>query len=239
MTSVITASRDGAVATLTIAGAEGNLLSLDDVRALTAALRAAAASDAKAIVLRAAGPDFCRGRGGGAGGASPTAVQVRRNVCEPILDAYAAIESAPQPVIALVQGAAHGFGAAVASACDIAIAADNARFKLPEMAHDLPPTLAMSALLPRVPKKALAWLVYSMEEIDAERALALGIVSAVAPLAALDRALAKLLATMTARSSTALVAVKEFLRAAPSMEPQGMASYAATLLSGVLASAGK
>lgn len=240
MTSVVEMNRDGAVATVTIdRAAEGNLLSIDDLRALAACLRAAAATDAKVIVLRAAGSDFCRGRAAAGGGSSPTAMQMRTHVCEPILDAYAAIEGARQPVVALVQGAAYGFGAAVAGACDITIAADNARFKLPEMEGNLPPTLAISALLPRIPRKALAWMVYSMEEIDAERALAFGLVSAVAPLAALDQALAKLLAGMTARSPAALVAVKDFLRDAPLMEPRGMASYAANLLASVLSSAGR
>jgi enoyl-CoA hydratase len=240
MTRVVKMNRDGAVATVTIdRAAEGNLLSIDDVRALAATVRAAAATDAKVIVLRAAGADFCRGRAAAAGGASPSAMQMRANVCEPILDAYAAIEGARQPVVALVQGAAYGFGAAVAAACDITIAADNARFRLPEMEGNLPPTLAMSALLPRMPRKAIAWMVYSMEEIDAARALAFGLVSAVAPLAGLDHALAKLVATMTARSPEALVAVKDFLRDAPLMEPRGMAGYGANLLASVLSSAGR
>jgi len=103
-------------------------------------------------------------------------MKMRASVCEPILDVYDAIGNARQPVVALVQGKAHGFGSAVAGACDLTIAADNARFRLPEMEKDLPPTLAISALMARVPRKALTWLVYSMEEIDAHAALQLGIV---------------------------------------------------------------
>jgi hypothetical protein len=44
---------------------------------------------------------------------------------------------------------------------------------------------------------------------------------------------------MTARSPEALVAVKDFLRSAPHMEPRGMADYGANLLAAVLSSAGK
>ena len=44
---------------------------------------------------------------------------------------------------------------------------------------------------------------------------------------------------MTARTPEALVAVKDFLRSAPHMEPRGMADYAANLLASVLSSAGK
>jgi enoyl-CoA hydratase len=236
--TTITSSRDGAVATITIDNAaHGNLLTVEDLRELAAAVRAAGATDAKVIVLRSAGTDFCRGRAPGA--PSPTALKVRANVCEPILDVYDAIAGVRQPVVARVQGAALGFGAAMAGTCDLTIAADNARFQLPEMHRDLPPTLAISALMARVPRKALTHLVYSMEEIDAATALRLGIVSQVVPLAALDSALAKLLATMTARRPDALVAVKDFFRAAPHMDPRGIADYAGNLLAAVLSSAGK
>jgi enoyl-CoA hydratase len=236
--TTITSSRDGAVATVTIDNAaQGNLLTVEDLRELAAAIRTAGATDAKVIVLRTVGADFCRGRSPGA--PSPTALTMRANVCEPILDVYDALAGIRQPVVARVQGAALGFGAAMAGACDLTIAADNARFQLPEMHRDLPPTLAISALMARVPRKALTHLVYSMAEIDAATALQLGIVSQVVPLADLDGAVAKLLATMTARSPEALVAVKDFFRAAPYMDPRGIADYAGNLLAAVLSSAGK
>jgi len=235
----VTSTRDGAVVTITLdRAAEGNLLSIDAVRELAAAFRAANTTDAKVIVLRGNGADFCRGRGGG-GPPSPTAMKMRANVCEPILDVYAAMSGAHQPIVGVVQGAAYGFGCAIASVCDITIAHDTARFKLPEMEKDLPPTLAMSAVGPRVPLKVIAWMVYAMEELDAHAAHQVGIVSKVAPEPMVEMELDKLLKTMTARSPEALVAVKDFLRSAPHMEPRGMADYGANLLAAVLSSAGK
>jgi enoyl-CoA hydratase/carnithine racemase len=82
-------------------------------------------------------------------------------------------------------------------------------------------------------------MVYSMDELDARTALQIGIVSKVVPSVQVEGEVAKLLATMTARTPEALVAVKDFLRSAPHMEPRGMADYAANLLAGVLSSAGK
>jgi enoyl-CoA hydratase/carnithine racemase len=238
--NIIKSTRDGAVATITLDRAqEGNLLSIDMVRELSAAFRAAGESDAKVIVLRGNGADFCRGRDPKGGIPSPTALKMRVNVCEPILDAYDAMANARQPIVGVVQGMAHGFGSAIAGACDLTIAHDTARFRLPEMEKDLPPTLAVSALMPRVPRKALAWMVYSMDELDARTALQIGIVSKVVPSVQVEGEVAKLLATMTARTPEALVAVKDFLRSAPHMEPRGMADYAANLLAGVLSSAGK
>jgi enoyl-CoA hydratase len=238
MNEIIRASRDGMVANITIdRPAEGNLLTIEMVRALTAAFRAAGKSNAKVIVLSSTGPDFCRGRDNAGTPPSPTALKMRANVCEPILDAYDAIANAPQPVVCAVQGAALGFGCAIAGACDISIAAVNARFKLPEMEKNLPPTLAISALMPRTQRKALTWMVYSMEELDASMALQFGIVSAVVPAAQLDTAVSKLITNMTARSPEALIAVKDFFRTAPLMEPRGVADYASNLLASVLTSA--
>jgi enoyl-CoA hydratase/carnithine racemase len=235
----ITSARDGAVVTIALDRAsEGNLLPVDGVRELAAAFRAASATDAKVIVLRGNGVDFCRGRGGG-GPPSPTAMKMRTNVCEPILDVYEAMSSAHQPIVGVVQGVAFGFGCAIASVCDITIAHDTARFKLPEMEKDLPPTLAMSAVMPRVPRKVLAWMVYAMDELDAHAAHQVGIVSKVAPETMVEWEVEKLLKTMTARSPEALVAVKDFIRSAAHMEPRGMADYGANLLAGVLSSAGK
>jgi enoyl-CoA hydratase/carnithine racemase len=239
MSDLIRMSRDGAVTTITIdRPTDGNVLTLDMLRTLAATIKSTAASDAKVIVLRSTGADFCRGRDPKGGPANPTALVLRDQVLQPILDVYAALNDAPQPVVGAVQGAAFGFGCAMATACDVTIAADNATFKLPEMTHNLPPTLAISALMPKVPRKALAWMVYAMPEIDAQAALQLGIVSAVVPLANLDAAVAETLKTMTARSPAALGAVKEYLRTAPMMEPRGAAAYGVALLSGVLASAG-
>src|SRR5436190_18288626 len=238
MTDYIRSSREGAVATITIdRPADGNVLTLDMLRALTAAIRAAAASDAKVIALRSTGADFCRGRDGKGGPTNPTALVMRDQVLQPILDVYDALNGAPQPVVCAVQGAAYGFGCATAAACDVTIAADVAKFRLPEMSHDLPPTLAISALMPKVPRKPLAYMVYAMPELDAATALQLGIVSAVVPLAALDANVDEVLRTMTARSPAALTAVKDYLRSAPMMEPRGAAAYGVALLSGVLTSA--
>src|SRR5262244_4164461 len=97
--TIVTSSRDGAVTTITLDRAQdGNLLPVDGVRELAAAFRAASGTDAKVIVLRGNGADFCRGRGGG-GPPSPTAMKMRANVCEPILDAYEAMSSAHQPIV--------------------------------------------------------------------------------------------------------------------------------------------
>jgi enoyl-CoA hydratase/carnithine racemase len=105
------------------------------------------------------------------------------------------------------------------------------------MEKNLPPTLAISAMMKRVAPKALTWLVYTMEEIDAGTAMQLGIVSRVVPAADLRAFTDRAIAGLVTRSREALAAVKEYMRVAPGMEPRGAADYGGSLLAAVLSSA--
>jgi enoyl-CoA hydratase/carnithine racemase len=153
------------------------------------------------------------------------------------LSAYAEIRAAPVPVIALVQGDARGFGCALAGVCDLTIAAAEAWFSLPEMDANLPPTLAISALLGKVPPKHMLHLVYTRDKISAADALRIGLVSQVAPSDALEEALQATLARITDRNRAALSAVKQYMVEAPELGLAGASSLAANLLSVVLSSA--
>ena len=111
--SDIKSTREADVATITIdRGSEGGKVTVDQLRDLTSAFRAAGASDAKLIALRSTGNDFCRGRDPRRDQPSFHALAMRENVVKPILDVYDAISSAPQPIVCAVQGGAFGFGCA-------------------------------------------------------------------------------------------------------------------------------
>ena len=235
--SDIKSTREGDAIAITIdRGGEGDTVTVDQLHGLAVAFREAGASDAKVIALRSAGKNFCRGRDPKRDQPSPHALAMRQNVVKPILDVYDAIASAPQPTVCSVRGDAFGFGCALATACDLTIAAADARFRLPEMEKNLPPTLAISAMMGRVTPKALTWLVYTMEEIGADTALQVGIVSRVVPAKDLDTFTHDTIAGLTSRSREALAAVKEYLRVAPAMEPRGAADYGGSLLAAVLSS---
>ena len=240
MSDVIRLASEGAVAAITInRGDEGNQLTIPMVRELAAAFRDAAKTDAKVITLRSMGADFCLGRdtrGGPAGGPPLNAVQMRTNLIAPLLDVYDAISNAPQPIVCSVQGPAMGFGCALATSCDITIASDTARFRLPELEKNLPPTLAISAMMSRVPQKALTWLVYSMREIDAQSALRLGIVSNVVEPGSLVMESDKLVAELCTRARDALIGIKDYVRAAPGLQGRAVADLAGNLLATVFSS---
>lgn len=91
------------------------------------------------------------------------------------------------------------------------------------------PTIAMSGLIDRVPRKALMYLVYSTEEIDAHRALSFGLVSNVAPANKLDSAVNDLVDALKKRPLPALMAVKEYARSAYGMDTQAANDFARNL----------
>lgn len=215
MSESIICTAEGGITRITLNRPDdGNRVS-DPVAVELTELVNAVAKESKVIVLQAAGDDFCLGRAGmGNRPASPPEAYDLRAQNETIFDFYNAFRRAPVPVIGVVQGGAIGFGCAVAGLCDITIAADNARFQLPEMSHNIMPTMAMSALIDRVPRKALVHLVYSTAEIDAQRALTFGLASDVVPLAGLADAADALAQGLASKPLPALTAVKEYARSA-------------------------
>lgn len=231
--------RDGALATLTLTRPDcGNVISNAMGAEISGLLDRC--HDATLLVLRGAGADFCLGRDGAAMRAEApslkTALDYRRGNTEPALALYAAFRRLPAPVLGVVQGRAVGLGCALAGLCDITIAADNASFQLPEMDHGIPPCLAMSALLDHLSPKQIAWLVYSTEAIDAQRALAMGLVSTLVPAAQLEQAADAFVKKTLGRKPAAVPAVKEYLKSAPRMDHQAASDFGSNLLANVLAS---
>lgn len=217
----------------------GNRLTAPEVAELGRAIRAAGArKEIKVVVARARGDAFCLGRVPGTGPAPKTAHDIRTQVADPILSLYADVRATEVPVIAVVQGPALGFGSAFVGVCDLAVAADTARFAFTEMEHNLPPTLAMSAVLEKIPFKSLMHMVLTREEIDGNAALRLGLVSQVAPRAGLDAAAAATVARMTDRDRAALCAVKEYQNAAWNLDAHSAARLGAGIIATVLSSQG-
>jgi enoyl-CoA hydratase/carnithine racemase len=195
-------------------------------------------SDVKLVLISASGDAFCLGRSAGSpGGAAQTPLAIRSEVAEPILSLYADIRATETPVIAIVQGEAKGFGCALIGVCDLAIASEAAVFSMPEMDGNLPPTLAMSAVLGKLPPKQLLHMVYTREKIDAASALAFGLVSQLALPDELEAAAERMIGLLVDRSRPALCAVKEYMGAAAHLDPAAAARLAANTISVVLGSA--
>lgn len=219
----------------------GNLITMGMIAGLSDALRRVPA-EAKLVVIAGRGADFCKGRDYQAApenarqGGAPSAREIIDEMTTPVIEAYTAIRESPLPTLAIVQGAAYGFGCALACACDIVLAAEGSRFRFPEMNRGLPPTLAMHAIMDRVNARAVSYLVYSTAEIDARTALTMGLVSAGFPDADLERHAQALAGTVCGHPLDALKTVKAFLKHAPLMETGGRANFASSLFANALSS---
>jgi len=126
---------------------------------------------------------------------------------------FSSLESIAQPVICAIGGDAVSAGLELALACDVRIAAEGARFALPETGHGLLPMAGGTQRLARlVGRGAALRLVLLGEAIDAREALRIGLVSAVVPR---DRLLAEaeaLALRIASRGPLALRYAKEAVR---------------------------
>ncbi len=127
-------------------------------------------------------------------------------------EACLALRALPVPVIARIQGYCLGGGLEVAVACDLRLAAESARFGMPEVRLGIPSVIE-AALLPTL----VGWgkareLVLTGEMIGAEEALACGLVERVVPDHDLDAALERWLAAVCAGAPEAVRAQKALIR---------------------------
>lgn len=223
--------QDGAILRITINRPEaGNSVTDQMVLELTRALNRAHET-ADLVVLAASGADFCTGRAPRPATAPPPSPEAyrRRDEYDVVFNAYWAMRRAAVPVVGVVRGRAMGFGLALAALCDVSFAADTAKFNIPEMAHNVMPTMVMSSLFDRVSRNAIAWLTYSTDFIGAERALTYGLVSTVVPEPLLEAEVEAFCEKMIHTPRPAILGLKEYLRVAPSMDTQGAIDYARSL----------
>lgn len=211
MADNIIVNKEDGITYITLTDGDGGNRVSDPMAADLSDIMDAASDDSRAIVLKTSGEDFCLGRAimGEGPGTLPEAYDMRGKF-DVVFHFYDAFRRVQIPVIGAVQGKACGFGCAMAALCDITIASDDSQYQLPETSHGIMPTMAMSSLIDRVPRKAILYLTYSADFIDAQQALSCGLVSHVVPLAELDASVEALVGKIKNIPVPALHAVKDF-----------------------------
>ena len=142
--------------------------------------------EVRAMVLRGAGPAFSTGGDVSEFGQAPSPIAARWIRFR--RDVWGRLKSLPIPTVAAVHGFTVGGGLEMALLCDVAIAADDARFCLPETGLGMVPGVAGTQTAPRRLKPGWALdLCITGRWIDAPMALFVGLVAKVVPRKMLDR----------------------------------------------------
>src|SRR3954471_1528817 len=200
---------DGPAATITLNRPDKrNALSLELMQELIAVLeRLGADARVRAIVLEGAGPAFSAGHDlGEMVGRDAGFYQRLFDTCTQLMEAIRAV---PQPVIARVEGIATAAGCQLVAACDLAIAADDARFATPGVKIGLFCSTPMVPLSRAVGRKRALEMLLTGRPIDAATAVDWGLVNRSVPAAELDGAVADLVEAIAGSSPLTVAIGKE------------------------------
>ena len=212
------ASIDGPVATVTIHAPERrNCIDLATWRAFPPLFsRLDADGEVRVVLLRGAGTqafstgadiaEFDTERATAEGSSAYEAENVR---------AFEAVAGSAKPVIALIHGFCFGAGVGLAAACDMRIAADDARFAVPaaRLGVGYPPT-ALRSLVALAGPETVKRLFFRADQLDAAQALAAGLIGEVEPKAEIDAKVAAVAAAIAAGAPLTILAAKRAIDAA-------------------------
>ncbi len=204
-----------------------NALSVALIAALDAALAEIAGDEAvRVVVIGGAGPAFCAGHDLREVRAHPdqAALHALFTQCSALM---MRIQALPKPVIARVHGVATAAGCQLVATCDLAVAADTARFATPGVSIGLFCSTPAVALSRAVGRKAAMEMLLTGDLIPAERAREIGLVNRVVPEVALDAEVAALAAGIAARSPLTLAIGKEAFYRQSDLELDAAYGYAA------------
>jgi enoyl-CoA hydratase/carnithine racemase len=201
--------RQGGVAFLTLnRPAQYNALSEEMLAALEGALDALSTdASVRVVVLAGAGKAFCAGHDLKQMKANPNLEYYRRlfGDCSRLM---MQIQSLPQPVIARVHGIATAAGCQLVAMCDLAVAADDARFAVSGINVGLFCATPSVALSRNVGRKAAFEMLVTGEFIDAQAALERGLINRCVPAERLDQEIGLLADAIAAKPRSVIAAGK-------------------------------
>jgi enoyl-CoA hydratase/carnithine racemase len=212
-TALVVARRDGPVATLTLNDpGHANALSSAMMAALAAALAESSADPAtRVIVIAAEGRVFSAGHDLGELRATDDRASHRSlfDQCSALMLAIGACEA---PVIAKVRGAAVAAGCQLVAACDLAYAANEARFAVSGIDLGLFCSTPSVALSRAVGRKAAGEMLFTGRFVGAAEAAAIGLINRAVPADDLDRTVDEVAATIAAKAADATALGKALFR---------------------------
>jgi enoyl-CoA hydratase/carnithine racemase len=207
-----------------------NALSLALMEALCAALdRAAEDRAVRVVVIAGSGPAFCAGHD-----LRELRAEPRREVYERVFarcsELMLKIVRLPQPVVAEVHGIATAAGCQLVASCDLAVAAETARFATPGVNIGLFCSTPMVALSRAVGRKPAMEMLLTGDLVDAATAQRLGLVNRVVPAPALREAVDALAGQIAGKSAMTLKIGKEAFYRQAELDLDAAYRYAAEVM---------
>lgn len=203
------------VARLTLARPEKhNALSAQMIAELSEAAAALAADRAaRVVILTGEGASFCAGGDLGWMREQFAADRAQRMAeARKLAAMLGALNSLPQPLIGRVNGPAYGGGMGMMSVCDVAVAADDAKFGFTETRLGLVPATISPYVIARMGEGMARRVFMSARLFGAEEAVALGLAARAVPVAALDEAVEAEVAPYLAAAPGAVARSKRLAR---------------------------
>ena len=207
-----------------------NALSVGLMEALLAELdRIAVDASTRVVVIAGAGRGFCAGHDLRELRANPDLgfYQHVFGLCSRLMQR---IVSLPRPVIARVHGVATAAGCQLVASCDLAVAAEGARFAVPGVNIGLFCSTPMVALSRAVGRKAAMEMLLTGDMVEATRARELGLVNRVVPEAELEQQVRALAAQVASKSSLVLAIGKEAFHRQAEMDLAAAYGYASEVM---------
>ena len=201
---------DGAIGRITLARPEKKN-ALDRVTAdeLAEALFALSEAPVRVVAIDGEGADFCAGADLAALEQMLDAPREQHiDDAKALAHVFHTIRRMDKPVVALVKGRAYAGGAGLATACDIVLAHEDARFAYPEMTIGFVPAMVMTMLRRAVGEKIAFDLVSTGRVLKAEEARSIGLVSRVFPAREFDTVSEGVLQQLTEAAPSAMAATK-------------------------------
>ena len=164
----------------------------------------------RVVALRGAGTDFCAGMDLAELLASADhTVEQNRAAALRFGGLFVRMRALPKLVVAVVTGRALAGGCGLATACDLVLAAESARFGYPEVQRGFVPALVMNMLRRAVGEKVAFDLAATGRLLDAREAERAGLVSRVWADDAFEAQVGRLLGDLAGFSATALALTKQ------------------------------
>jgi len=147
-----------------------------------------------------------------------------------LADLFYLIYTMPLPVIGRINGAAIGGGTGFVSVCDIAVAAESARFSFSEVKIGVVPACIGPYVIRKIGEGKAREFFISGERLSAAEAYRIGLVNRYYPYDRLDEEVDKLVKTILSSGPNAIIMAKELISNVPLMGPEKFKPYTAEMI---------